>query len=188
MQKNCKDGERFLLKTSYKGPAGLVDNERRYKGYFSEGSCGGSTWVGITRFPMKKFIDNFRIVSTDYENYAIIYQCTYKTVMYNKDIITVLLRDPDFSKLQSGTEKKIRDEFDRLFGNQTQLEELEVGREQLKNQGVPDITPENKLQVLKFESHLKELSHLGCSDYPNLRLSIDQRMRREFQEKQKKRE
>jgi hypothetical protein len=67
---------------------------------------------------MKKSFDNFSVVSTDYENYAIVYRCTYKSVMYNKDIITILLRDPDLSKLQSGTEDKIRSEFARIFGNQ----------------------------------------------------------------------
>jgi len=36
--------------------------------------------------------------------------------MYNRDIITILLRDHDFSKLQSGTEDKIKQEFKRIFG------------------------------------------------------------------------
>ena len=47
--------------------------------------------------------------------------------MYNRDIITILLRDPDFSKLQSGTEDKIREEFKRLFGQE--LPENQEGEE-----------------------------------------------------------
>ena len=112
---NC---ERFRLKTSYRGMAGLVDNERQYRGIFYEKQSKGALWVGVTQLPMKKSFDNFSIVSTDYENYAIAYQCTYKSVMYNKDIITILLRDPDLSKMQSGTEDEIRSEFARIFGIQ----------------------------------------------------------------------
>ena len=75
---------------------------------------------------MKKFLNNFIVLSTDYENYAIVYQCTYKTVMYNKDIVTILLRDPEFTKLQSNTMDTIKSEFARLFGEKEQEEEEEV--------------------------------------------------------------
>jgi hypothetical protein len=103
--------DRFEWRSSYKGRAGFVDNERDMKGLFLKGTSRGSSWVGSTPNPSRKQAGNFLVLSTDYENYAILYQCTYKTVMYNKDIITVLLRDPDFSKLQSGTEEKIMSEF-----------------------------------------------------------------------------
>lgn len=38
--------------------------------------------------------------------------------MYNKDIITIVTRQPDFSQLESGTEEKIKSEFVRIFGRQ----------------------------------------------------------------------
>jgi hypothetical protein len=103
---------------SYKGLAGMVDNERRYSGSFDKGISLGQTWVGSTIQPLPKYYKNFAVVSTDYENYAILYQCTYRTVMYNKDVITVITRQPDFSQLESGTDEKIRSEFERIFGQQ----------------------------------------------------------------------
>jgi hypothetical protein len=36
--------------------------------------------------------------------------------MYNKDIITVISRQPEFSQLESGTKEKIMSEFERIFG------------------------------------------------------------------------
>jgi len=41
---------------------------------------------------LPKFINNFNVVSTDYEKYAILYLCTYKTAMYNKDNIIIIVR------------------------------------------------------------------------------------------------
>ena len=36
--------------------------------------------------------------------------------MFDKDIITIITRDPDFSKLQEGTLDKIKNDFKRIFG------------------------------------------------------------------------
>ena len=116
MKRMTKNAERFTLKTSYLGLAKLVDNERKYRGLFNKDSPQGSLWIGVTQNPMKKYLNNYQVLSTDYENYAIVYQCTFKTVMYNKDIVTILMRDPDFSKLQSDTLDTIKSEFVRLFG------------------------------------------------------------------------
>ena len=71
--------------TSYKGRAGIADNTRKYKGFFNKGKSGGSVWVGATLNPLKKFLMNFQVVSTDYDTYAILYNCTYQTAMYNQD-------------------------------------------------------------------------------------------------------
>ena len=60
-------------------------------GYLDKDTSNGSVWVGVTLQPMQKFKDNFQIVSTDYENYAIVYTCTFMTTMYNNDDIVVLL-------------------------------------------------------------------------------------------------
>ena len=38
--------------------------------------------------------------------------------MYNKDMITIISRQPNFSQLESGTEEKIKSEFLRIFGPQ----------------------------------------------------------------------
>lgn len=116
MKRKSANAERFILKSSYLGAAGIIDNERKYRGLFYYGQSKGSLWVGVTQHPLKKMFDNFMVLSTDYENYAIIYQCVSKSVMYNKDIVNILVRDPDLSKLQSGTEEKIKQEFKRLFG------------------------------------------------------------------------
>ncbi len=61
-------------------------------------------------------MDNFYVLSTDYENYAIIYQCNVNSIINNRDIITILTRDIDIKLLDAGTEEKIKDEFKRLFG------------------------------------------------------------------------
>ena len=51
-------------------------------------------------------------MSTDYEKYAIVYTCTFKTTMYNRDDITILVRDLDELPDVMETVKK---EFERLF-------------------------------------------------------------------------
>lgn len=83
-----------MLTTSYKGHAGIVDNLKKYKGYFERGTSSGSLWIGATLKPLKKFEGNFQVVSTDYVNYAITYTCTYRTAMYDKDLIHVYVRNP----------------------------------------------------------------------------------------------
>ena len=109
--------------TSYKGLAKISDNERRLRGLMQNGIGVGSTWIGaISVKPLKKFRNNFVVVSTDYDNYLMLYQCTYRTVMYNRDIITILVRDPDLSKLKPGTLEKIKSEFERIFGEGKQEE------------------------------------------------------------------
>ena len=112
----------------------------------------GQTWLGATVQPLPKYYRNFAVVSTDYENYAILYQCTQRTVMYNKDMITVISRQPNFSQLESGTEEKIKSEFNRIFGPQ----------------------PDNEMQgigPLVFEEVVSESSHQEC-EYPDLNLTI----------------
>ena len=60
------------------------------------------------------------MVSTDYENYAITYTCTPKTVMYERDDINVYTREsPGFGMISPEVEQKIRDEFARIFGPET---------------------------------------------------------------------
>ena len=72
--------------------AGIVDNIKKYRGYFDKGTSNGSLWIGATLKPLRKFEDNFQVVSTDYYNYAIVYTCTFQTAMFNQDAITVLVR------------------------------------------------------------------------------------------------
>ena len=70
----------------------------------------GSIWVGITLLPMQKFKDNFMILSSDYDTYAILTTCTPKTVMYDQDEITILVRQkPQF--VGKELEEKVREEF-----------------------------------------------------------------------------
>ena len=103
-----------------------MDNLQHFMGYLDKGTSNGSLWVGVTLQPMKKFKDNFQILSTDYENYAILYTCTFLTTMYNQDDITILVRNsPAFEKLDIQIEEKVREEFDRLFGDQNQVKEEE---------------------------------------------------------------
>lgn len=159
--------------------------------------------------------DNFMVLSTDYENYAIIYQCLSKSVMYNRDIITILVRDPDMSKLQSGTEEKIRQEFDRLFGNSnetvipdnnqtesnaTEGEDFQV----FKNETEPSTEEpvgkgllQGRYKIgrtpglpLEFESHLKMEDHQECllDYYPDLSLTREQRISFRRQSRQEERE
>ena len=55
---------------------GMVDNEKKFSGSFDKGNSIGQTWIGSTVQPLPKYYRNFAVVSTDYENYAILYQCT----------------------------------------------------------------------------------------------------------------
>jgi len=88
-------------------------------GYLDKDTSNGSLWTGVTLRPMKYFKDNFQILSTDYENYAIVYTCTFKTAMYNRDDFTVLVRN-----LEDKPEllETIKEEFLKLFENQTDEE------------------------------------------------------------------
>jgi hypothetical protein len=92
LEKYGKTMDHLVAQTSYKGMEGVVDNLKKYRIYFDKGTSNGSLWVGATMMPLKKFKDNFQVVSTDYDQYAILYTCTYRTVMYNRDAITVLVR------------------------------------------------------------------------------------------------
>lgn len=80
------------------------------RGYLNKDSNLGSIWVGITLLPMQKFKDNFMILSTDYDTYAIITTCTPKTVMYDQDEITILVRDKP-ENVGKELEEKVREEF-----------------------------------------------------------------------------
>ena len=71
--KKSSSVQKFTMSMSYKGLLGIVDNERKYRGLFEGSSSRGSLWVGVTAKPLKKYMDNFKVVSTDYENYAILY-------------------------------------------------------------------------------------------------------------------
>ena len=51
----------------------ITDHNRIYKGLFHKGKSEGHFWQGTSLKPIKWFHDNFHILSTDYENYAIIY-------------------------------------------------------------------------------------------------------------------
>lgn len=97
--------------------AGVVDNIKKFKGYFDKGSSNGSLWVGATLKPLKKFEDNFQVVSTDYDQYAILYTCSAKTAMYNRDHITVMVRQsPAVEPVSPELMQTIRDEWERIFG------------------------------------------------------------------------
>ena len=113
------DQENFRLTRSYKGMAGIVDNVSKYMGYLDKGTSNGSIYTGVTLRPLKQFKDNFQILSTDYENYAIVYTCTFKSAMYNRDDFTVLVRN-----LEDKPEllETIKEEFLRLFDDQTDEE------------------------------------------------------------------
>ena len=93
LDKISVNAEPFVIQSSYKGDALVTDNHQEFKGYFDKGSSNGSLWIGATLKPLKKFVDNFQVVSTDYDNYAILYTCTFKTAMYDHDSITVLSRN-----------------------------------------------------------------------------------------------
>ena len=43
---------------SYKAQQGIVDNIRKYRGYFDKGESNGSLWTGATLKPMKRFKNN----------------------------------------------------------------------------------------------------------------------------------
>jgi len=59
--------DHFELFTSYKGKAGIVNNLKKYKGYFDKETSNGSLWIGPTLKPLKRFVNNFQVVSTDYD-------------------------------------------------------------------------------------------------------------------------
>lgn len=51
----------------------IVDNVRNYYGRFVKGTSRGSIWVGPVMEPLKIMDNNYWVVSTDYETYAITY-------------------------------------------------------------------------------------------------------------------
>ncbi len=53
--------------------AGITDLLESYRGFFEKGTNHGSLWLGNLLNPLPKFLDNFNVVSTDYEKYAILY-------------------------------------------------------------------------------------------------------------------
>lgn len=123
--------DNFTLNKSYKGMAGIVDNLQRFNGYLDKGTSNGAIWVGVTIQPMKKFKDNFQILSTDYENYAILYTCTSRTAMYNQDDITILARNsPAFQAIDPEILNTIKSEFERLFGVDQANQEMSVGEKE----------------------------------------------------------
>lgn len=129
MKKLFAGAERFKLKTSYLGLVGIVNNERQFNGLFSYGKSTGALWTGVTHYPLRAHLNNFQVLSTDYENYAIVYECMEKSILFNRDIIHVLVRDPDLSKLESGTEERVLEEFGRLFGEGAGVEKEGVVEE-----------------------------------------------------------
>lgn len=59
------------------------------------------------------------MVSTDYDQYAILYSCSSKTTMYNRDHVTVLVRNsPAVVPVSDELLKMIRDEWERIFGQE----------------------------------------------------------------------
>ena len=96
--------------------AKIVDNLQKMKGFLKKDSNQGSIWVGATLKPLNKFLDNFMVLSTDYNSYAIVTTCTHKSVMYDEDEITVLVRQrPEF--LEEEVEQKIQQELNKIFGD-----------------------------------------------------------------------
>lgn len=126
--------EHFNLVSSYKGMSGIVDNIQKYKGYFDKGTSNGSLWIGASLKPLKKFEDNFQVVATDYDQYAIIYTCTHMTAMYNQDYISILTRQqPGVEEVSEELMSTIQCQFNRIFGDGEECptdEELEQQQNQ----------------------------------------------------------
>ena len=109
--------DQFEMISSFKGKAGITDFVKEFKGFFNKGLNTGTVWIGETLNPLKRYLMNFAVVSTDYTNYAILYKCTYQHATDDKDMILVLTREsPGFGNITKQTEETIRSEFDRLFG------------------------------------------------------------------------
>jgi hypothetical protein len=55
------------------------------------------------------------VLSTDYDSYAIVTTCTPNTVMYNRDEITILVRQrPEF--IEKEFLEKLKEEYLSIFG------------------------------------------------------------------------
>ena len=153
---------------------------------------------------MKIFENNFQVVSTDYTSYAITYTCTHKTAMFDRDNISVLVRQPPgIEQPSQATMQKIRDEFSRIFGRGVEKPVVKVegaGEQQegqasageqpvdTKEAGVeveraegPKTGEEPSLEnaaVLNLDTDLIVDSHTNCNkpdSYPDLSLSLVQR-------------
>lgn len=97
------------ISSSYTGAGGYADNLQYYKAYFNKGTSSGSQWIGVTVNPMKMYEGNYQVVATDYDTYAITYQCTSQTVMYDRDDIIIYTREsPGYGRISEETEQKIR--------------------------------------------------------------------------------
>lgn len=124
--------------------AGLVDNVAKFMGYLDKTTSNGSLYTGVTLRPMKFFKDNFQILSIDYENYAIVYTCTYKTAMYNRDDFTILVRNLEDAPQILET---VKEEFQKLFQNG----EIEPEQDVFKTPEVGDGEQEPETQEAEDE-------------------------------------
>lgn len=96
-------------------------NKYSLRGYFDESISNGSVWSGKSIFTKRRFKDNFQVVSTDFDTYAILYTCTNKK-NYDKEVITVVSRiSPALGELPEGFEDKVRSEFERLFSGDSEI-------------------------------------------------------------------
>ena len=59
LQKYSATMDHFMVRTSYKGMAGIVDHIKKYRGYFDKDTSNGSLWIGATLKPLRKFKDSF---------------------------------------------------------------------------------------------------------------------------------
>lgn len=65
--------DQFILKKSYKGPKGILDHVEKERGYFDKDTSNGSLWGGSAMKPLQRYHFYYQVLSTDYENYAIVY-------------------------------------------------------------------------------------------------------------------
>lgn len=110
------------------------------KGFFPPNIAGdpneglnplGTIWWGGISLPLPREMNNFRVLSTDYENYALLYACSpvFTSELQGKEQIVLLTRsqfpntlvgtndkNDNFGQLPTGIRLKIEREFDKFFG------------------------------------------------------------------------
>lgn len=69
--------------------------------------------------PPDRLLDNFKVLATDYDTYAILYNCLPNAVINWGENVLVLTRKNFLYQLDRPTQAMIEEQFTKLFGNPT---------------------------------------------------------------------
>lgn len=110
----------FIVRTVSKG---VIPNSLRdvvFKGWQTPDSKNNLTiFSGLAVAPPANLLDNFKMLSTDYTTFAILYNCLpYANMNWGENVLVLTRKNFEF-QLDKPTQTAIEREFTKLFGNPT---------------------------------------------------------------------